>query len=143
MSNYIGNDYYDEYIITADDMLMNIVLYQFSNNYSNINLLGYLYTRRNNSMSRGGGIEFEEIRAINYFLYLKYFYKLIQDFDKDLNFLFYEMKNLQTKILRIKDNNITKYILNQQDFIEKILHENNISKEFETFLQNLSIYFQN
>ena len=143
MSNYIGNDYYDEYIITADDMLMNIVLYQFSNNYSNINLLGYLYTRRNNSMSRGGGIEFEEIRAINYFLYLKYFYKLIQDFDKDINFLFYEMKNLQTKILRIKDNNITKYILNQQDFIEKILHENNISKEFETFLHNLSIYFQN
>ncbi len=41
-SKYIGNDYYNEYMIIGDDMLMNIVSYQFANNYTNINLPGYL-----------------------------------------------------------------------------------------------------
>jgi len=41
-SNYIGKKYYSKYIITADDMIMNIISYQFANNYSNINLPGYL-----------------------------------------------------------------------------------------------------
>ena len=39
---YIGKDYYNKYIITGDDMLMNIVTYQFANNFSNIKLPGYL-----------------------------------------------------------------------------------------------------
>ena len=29
-SEYIGKDYYNDYIITADDMLINIVSYQFA-----------------------------------------------------------------------------------------------------------------
>ena len=32
--NYIGKEYYDDYVITADDMLMNIISYQFANNYT-------------------------------------------------------------------------------------------------------------
>ena len=42
-SNYIGKDYYNnEYIIAGDDLLMNIIIYQYSNNFSNIKLPGYL-----------------------------------------------------------------------------------------------------
>ena len=33
-SKYIGNNYYNEYMIIGDDMLMNIVTYQFANNFS-------------------------------------------------------------------------------------------------------------
>jgi glycosyltransferase involved in cell wall biosynthesis len=39
---FIGKEYYHKFIITADDMIMNIVSYQFAKNYSNINLPGYL-----------------------------------------------------------------------------------------------------
>lgn len=33
-NNYIGNDYYNDYVITADDMMMNVISYQFANNYT-------------------------------------------------------------------------------------------------------------
>ena len=61
--NYIGEDYYNEYIIAGDDMLMNIVTYQFANNFSNIQLPGYLYNQRKVNMSRGGNDELKQIRA--------------------------------------------------------------------------------
>ena len=80
-------------------MLMNIVTYQFAKNFSNIDLFGYLYVRRNISMSRGGGEELEQIRAINFLFYFNIFYKYIKDYNKDINILFYEMKNLEIKIL--------------------------------------------
>ena len=136
-SDYIGKEYYNEYIITADDMLMNIVTYQFAKNFSNIDLFGYLYVRRNISMSRGGGVELEQIRAINFLFYFNIFYKYIKDYNKDINILFYEMKNLEIKILTIKNNNMTQYLPILQKFINQILQEKNISKEFEVFLQNL------
>ena len=136
-SDYIGKEYYNEYIITADDMLMNIVTYQFAKNFSNIDLFGYLYVRRNISMSRGGGVELEQIRAINFLFYFNIFYKYIKDYNKDINILFYEMKNLEIKILTIKNNNMTQHLPILQKFINQILQEKNISKEFEVFLQNL------
>ena len=88
-SNYIGKEYYNEYIITADDMLMNIVAYQFAKNFSNIDVWGYLYVRRNISMSRGGGEELEKIRAINFLFYFNLFYKYLKDYKKDINNLYY------------------------------------------------------
>ena len=39
---YIGKDFYNKYIITIDDMMLNIIVYQYSQNFSNIFLPGYL-----------------------------------------------------------------------------------------------------
>ena len=55
VDKYIGKEYYEANVITADDMLMNIIAYQYAQNYSNIILPGYLYNIRNVSMSRGNG----------------------------------------------------------------------------------------
>lgn len=44
-SNYIEEDYYNEYIIAGDDTLMNIDTYQFANNFSSIQLSGYLFSK--------------------------------------------------------------------------------------------------
>ena len=56
MIKYIGYDYYHNYVvITSDDMIMNILTYHYANNYSNIELPGYLYNIRKVSMSRGEG----------------------------------------------------------------------------------------
>ena len=94
-------------IITADDMMINIISYQFANNYSNINLPGYLYIKRKVSMSRGGGRKLKNLRAKNYIFYFKLFYKYIKDYNKDINILYYEMKDLEYSLLKIK-----KYIRN-------------------------------
>ena len=124
-------------------MLLNIIIYQFATNYSNINLPGYLYIRRNNSMSRGGEDELKKIRIINYYTYFKMFYKYLRDYNKDIHFLFYEMKSLQGQILGIKNYNLTSYIPKQLNLIESIIQENALSNEFEAFLQNLSSFFRN
>ena len=105
-SNYIREDYYNEYIIAGDDMLMNIVTYQFANNFSNIQLPGYLYNQRKVSMSRGGNDELKQIRAKNFICYFQKFFKYIKDYKKDINILYYEMKNLNRKVFIIKRNNM-------------------------------------
>lgn len=143
LSYYIGKKYYNRNIITADDMLMNIISYQFANNYSNINLPGYLYNKRKKSMSRGGGRKLKNIRAKNYIFYFKIFYKYIKDFEKDINILYYEMKDLEHFVKKIKDYNMTKYIGIQRNFLKKILKDNILSVEFKSYLQNFLNFLQN
>ena len=138
---YVGKEYYKAFIITADDMVMNIVTYHFAKNYTNIELPGYLYIIRKVSMSRGdGGIKLKQIRAMNYLLYFKIFYNYILEFNKDKNFLFYEMKDLNRFLVDIKDCNMTKYIPVGKKFINKILANKNLSDEFTSYLEKLSLY---
>ena len=141
-NNYIGKKYYRENIITADDMMINIISYQFANNYSNINLPGYLYIKRKVSMSRGGGRKLKNLRAKNYIFYFKLFYKYIKDYNKDINILYYEMKDLEHIILKIKNYNITKYLRIHLNLLKKILKENIISIQFKNYLQNISKYLK-
>jgi glycosyltransferase involved in cell wall biosynthesis len=143
-NKYIGKEYYDAFIITADDMIMNIVTYNFAKNYTNIELPGYLYIIRKVSMSRGdGGIKLKQIRAMNHLLYFKIFYKYILEYNKDMNFLFYEMKDLNRFLIDIKDCNMTKYIADGKNFINKIRSDKNISDEFMLYLEKITLYFTN
>ena len=142
-NTYIGKDYYNKILVTSDDMMINIISYQFANNYSNINLPGYLYIKRKKSMSRGGSRKVKAFRARNYFFYFKLLYKYIKDFNKDRNILFYEIKDLEFYIYRIKDNNNTNYIRNELNLIKSILKENILSIEFQHYLQKISIFLKN
>ena len=142
-SEYIGEDYYNEYIITGDDMLMNIVTYQFANNFTNIKLPGYLYLQRNVSMSRGGSDEIKEIRAKNFICYFQKFFKYIKDYKKDINILYYEMKNLNRKLSIIKRNNMIECKSFIIDLFKNILGEKNVSIKFQIYLQKLSFYYEN
>jgi hypothetical protein len=94
-------------------------------------------------MSRGGGRKLKNIRAKNYIFYLKIFYKYIKDFKKDRNILYYEMKDLEQFVKKIKDYNMTKYMRIQKNFIKKILKENILSVEFKSYLQNFLNFLQN
>ena len=42
MHNFIGLEYFNDFVITADDMTMNAICFHFANNYSNIYLPGYI-----------------------------------------------------------------------------------------------------
>ena len=64
--NYIEIDFNNQYLITADDISLNMINFHFAKNYSNINLPGYLYNIRLNSMSRGmNGNKHEIITCLN------------------------------------------------------------------------------
>ena len=94
MHRFIGAYYFNQFVITADDMLINLISYHFTNNYSNIDLPGYMYNLRKVSMSHdNGGIELKIIRSINYLLYFRIFYKYIKIFKKSRKGLYPEMKN--------------------------------------------------
>ena len=142
-SNYIGKDFYNEYIITTDDMMLNVIVYQFAKNFSNINLPGYLYVRRKVSMSRGGDEDLIKTRAKNYVSYFILFYNYLHDYNKDINYLFYEMKNLEKNLLVIIEYNLNKFKEILHILILRIQHENSLSNEFQAYLQNLSIIFKN
>ena len=142
INNYLGKDYYHKFIISTDDMLINIISYQFANNYTNKDIPGYLYTIRKDSSSKGDGSKkLEEIRAMNYLFYFKLFYKYIQDYNKDINFLFYEMNSLNEYILELKESKMIHYKQIQINLIQQILNEKNISIYFKSYLENMLMYF--
>ena len=100
---YIDNVFHNIFLITTDDTQMNILNFQYANNYSNINLPGYLYNIRKNSMSRtDNGKKHDLLVCYNYLLFFKLFFKYIKDFKKDINFLFYDLKIGSFYILKFK-----------------------------------------
>ena len=143
MHEYIGIDYFNQFVITADDMLMNLISYHYANNYSNIDLPGYLYNIRKVSMSRGdGGIELTKIRSINYFLYFKIFYKYIKQFKMNRRSLYYEMRDLRHFIYNFKYFNITSYEREVKEFLNEIIIDKKAQKRFEIFISDLLLYFE-
>jgi len=144
MHRFIGLDYFNNFVITADDMTMNVICYHFANNYSNIYLPGYMYNIRPVSMSHGeGGVQLKKIRAINYLLYFKILYRFIKQFKADRKILFNELRNLRRFIYSIKDNNITFYINNTRYFLSEILNDDLADKIFKSFVVKLLLYFEN
>ena len=142
--DYIGDDYYsNQFIIIADDMLMNIIGYNFASNYSNTKLAGYLYYIRKSSMSHGRTtLKIKIARAINFYLYFYYFYKYIKDFNKDRNYLFYEMQSLSDSMKSIKSKNATKFIPKVIEFLNELLNDKNINSDFKVFLYKQLNFFK-
>ena len=144
MHKFIGLDYFNEFVITADDMAMNVISYHFANNYSNIYLPGYMYNIRPVSMSHGnGGVLLGQVRAINYLLYFKILYKYVKQFEINRRILFNELKNLKRYIYFIKDNNLTFYENQIINFLSEILNDVFSDKIFKSFVIELLLYFEN
>ena len=142
VEEFLGKEYYNSFVITADDMIMNIIIYQYAQNYSNIILPGYLYNIRNVSMSRGeGGIILKKVRTINHYQYFSLFYKYIKEFNKDRNFLMYEMKDLNHYILFIKDFDMKEYIIKEIQFLKILLNDKKITTEFRDYITVTISYF--
>ena len=142
MHEFIGLDYFNNFVITADDMAMNVICYHFANNYSNIYLPGYMYNIRQVSMSHGdGGDKLNEIRAMNYLLYFKILYRCIKKFELNRKMLFYELRDLRRFIYFIKDYNATICENMTINFLNEILNDNFADKRFKSFVIELLLYF--
>ena len=49
----------------AEDTIMNIINFQFANNYSNVNIPGYLYNKRNESISHNNASSYNILTSKN------------------------------------------------------------------------------
>ena len=141
--NYLNNDYFrNQFLIAADDTPLNILAFHFANNYSNINLPGYLYNLREDGMSSDnkGNIKHDIILSYNFLLYFKFLYKYMKKFNKDINFFFYDFVPFSVYLLKLKDLNVTEYIPLAIEFF-KMINKGNISENFRNFVDEKIIYF--
>ena len=78
------------------------------------------------------------IVCYNYLLYFNFFYIYLKNFKKDLNILFYDLKNSYSYLIKFKKLNETKYIKKAINFFNKIIKED-ISLDFKKFVKALII----
>ena len=132
--NYIGIDYYKNYFITAEDTLINLINLQYANNYTNINYSGYMYNIRRISMTHGKkSIKKTKLFCYNYFLYNKKLFNFIKDFNKDRNFIFYDLKRTNFLLINLKKIDKSKKT-EINDFYKEIIKDKKISNKFKEYL---------
>ena len=135
--NYIGNDYYqNHYIIVIEDTLLNIINFHFANNYTNINIIGYLYNIRKSSITHlKEKSQYLIKKSISFFLYYQLFYRNIKEYDKDRNYLYYDLKLFGSYLLKLKKFNVKYYLEKAKNMFIKILSDNKTSIEFKNFIK--------
>lgn len=141
--NFIGKDIYKyKYFNYAEDTIMNIINFQYANNYSNFNIPGYLYNIRKKSISHGEfGAEHHIFVSKNFLLYLKILFKYIKYFKKDRNILYSELKDFNCFLLNFKIYNSTTSIKDSKIYLNQILKDKKISLKFKAFLKKLLFSF--
>ena len=141
--NYIEKEFHNKFLVAADDTPINMITFQFANNYSNIFLPVYLYFLRENSMSTNlKDNNHFKIVCINYLLYFRLLYRYIKDFNKDLNYFYYDLMPFSSYIKGLKEFNITEYIPKAKEFLNNIINNKKISCELNKFINNLTFYFK-
>ena len=138
--NYIGKDYYENhYIIIVEDTLLNIINFHFAHNYTNINIPGYLYNIRTSSITRLMENKKENQylikKSVSFFLFYQLFYKNIKEYDKDRNYLYYDLQLFGFYILNLKKFNIKYYLEKAKSMILELLNDNKVSVEFKDYIK--------
>ena len=116
----------------AEDTIINILNYEYASNFSNLNLIGYMYNVRKDSIShinKNKEINFKISCCLFYFYQL--FYKYIKYFKKDINYLFFDIKAFDYYF-----DYINKY--DSRSYVKKaiIYFYNLLLKETNIFSQN-------
>lgn len=126
---YVDSFFHDKFMIVADDTPINIMSFNFAKNYSNIKIPGYLYNKRENSMSRGLKTNFYIVRDYNFLLYYKFLYTYMKEYNKDMNYFYFELKHFCRFLYNIKYSKNRKYIKETILFFKNIkLKEKNTTK---------------
>ena len=142
--NFLGNRaYLKKHFNIAEDTIINIVNFEYASNYSNLNLIGYMYNVRKDSISH-----IDKRKEINFqhgcclFFFYQLFYRYIKYFKKDINYLFFDIKAFDYYFNYINEYNSHSYekkeILN---FYKSLLKETNISNEFRLYIKKFLFNF--
>jgi hypothetical protein len=95
-----------------------------------------LYNVRTSSIThRENDEDFLRKKSISFLLYYLLFHKYIKDFDKDRNYLYYELKEYGEYILNLEKYNKTQfYIKKAKIMLNEILNDNKASLEFKNYI---------
>ena len=140
---FIGEEIYKKKNFNyAEDTLINIINFQFAKNYSNINIPSYLYNIRNNSIShKNFKLKINNMNSHNFILFLKIFYKYIKYFNKNRNYLFFELKGAKNYFLKLKNSTNNNSIIEALNLLDSILKDKFISNKFKDLLINFKNIF--
>ena len=141
--NYLNNDCFkNQFLIAADDTPLNILAFRFAQNYSHINLPGYLYYLRKDGMSREnkGNIKHDKILSYNYLLYFKFLLNYVSYFNMDINFFLYDFEYFSVYLYKLKNLNVNEYIPMAIDFFKEI-KKRDIPLNFYKYIDYLIEYF--
>ena len=143
--NILGKKVYNkDHFDFAEDTIINIHNFQFASNYSNLNLYGYMYNVRSDSMSHSNeGQKEGQLKMANNIVYFyQLFYKYIKYFNKDINYLYYDLKHFDYYFKYIKDSNTS--VLQKRKLkklFSNIVEEKYISNEFRAYAKKAIIEF--
>ena len=139
---YIGKDYYKHFFITAEDTIINFMCFQFAENYSNIDIPGYMYNIREISMTHGKSDKKKSILfCYNHLLYFKKLYFYIKDFKKDRNILYYELLDLNKRLFKLYKLS-KKYKNEILFFYKQILNDQYTSIKFKEDVKNFTSFIK-
>ena len=136
--NYIGKSYFQKYyLIIAEDTLLNLIIFNFAQNYTNLKIPGYLYNIRKSSITRlKENGEYLIKKSISYFLFYHLFYRYIKEFDKDRNYLYYDLQENGFYLLNLEKYNHTQYYLNKTKImLNDILNDDKATSEFKKYIK--------
>ena len=136
--NYIGKSYFQKYyLIIAEDTLLNLIIFNFAQNYTNLKIPGYLYNIRKSSITRlKENGDYLIKKSISYFLFYHLFYRYIKEFDKDRNYLYYDLQENGFYLLNLEKYNHTQYYLNKTKImLNDILNDNKATSEFKKYIK--------
>jgi glycosyltransferase involved in cell wall biosynthesis len=139
---YIGEKFYlNSYLNYAEDTIMNILNFHFAKNYTNINIHGYMYNVRNNSISRFTN-ETKKRYILNsgIYYYLKLLYKYIKEFNMDRQLLYLELELFNKQINFLKENDPHFFKKKMKKLFDAITEDNNASNNFKSYIKNLTKY---
>jgi len=140
---YIGKEYYNNFFITAEDTILNLISFHFAKNYSNINIPGYMYNIREYSMTHDKRNKKKKIIfCYNHLLYLNKLYEFVKNFNKNRRYLYNELLDLNKRLIRL--NKLTKNSSKILQFYNKILNDKYIFQNFrddvKTFISKIKVY---
>lgn len=142
--NFLGNRaYIKKHFDFAEDTIINILNYEYASNYSNINLIGYMYNFRKNSISHDNkSKEFNYKIGCCLFFFYQLFYKYINNFQKDINYLLFDLKEFDYYFNYIKEYNVRSYekkaIIN---FYRLLMDDSNKSGELKIYAKKFLFNF--
>ena len=144
--NFISYSTYDKlHFNFGEDTIINILNFEFASNYTNLNLLGYMYNVRSDSMSHTTKDKRSFLKmGLNMYIFYILFYKYIKFYNKDLNYLYFDLKAFDYFLNYIKlysySSEKKKPII---DFYKSLIKERNISNEFKKYAKNFVYNFIN
>ena len=126
----------------AEDAIINILNFEFASNYSNLNIIGYMYNIRKDSMSHANkGDEINFKMSLNMLFFYQLFYQYIKYFNKDLNYLYFDLKAFDYFFNYIKEYKSSIKKKKIKNFYKNLLNEANISVDFKKYIERFLKYF--